>query len=281
MMNRKMRKQLPAMIAMGVALVLGVVGTGYLGMQAMNQKTADEYGCYSGLPSAQTMYLTDVSEPRWSKAQQRSIATYIERDYSGLRPNERFAFYSTAVNTMASVVVPEFHVCGQARNSSEHKAMTGDEVQDGYLARQREKQYEEYLAPRLSYLLNNAQQLHESPILELIRAASRDANLRMGDKLRIVSDMIQNSELARFCRVQNDLPRFTTFAKQPRYIEHLHPSSMDGVEVEILMLERPYYGTKGMEYCTELEIKNFWRDYFKANGARSVNFIRLRMGTEV
>lgn len=45
------------------------------------------------------------------------------------------------------------------------------------------------------------------------------------------------------------------------------------------MLLRGGYGQAGLQFCaSEDELRGFWRDYFKDNGAVAPQFIRIRGG---
>ena len=59
----------------------------------------------------------------------------------------------------------------------------------------------------------------------------------------------------------------------------LKPSTLVGVKVEILMLQRPGYGVENFyPYCSENELMAFWRDYLVDNGVKNPEFTRIRMG---
>jgi hypothetical protein len=84
-----------------------------------------------------------------------------------------------------------------------------------------------------------------------------------------------NSDSAQFCQVQNDMPPFSLFAQRRVYQDRLKPQSLEGVQVDVLMLLRPAYGP----FCRdEDEIRRFWIDYFRANGVKEPRMIRIRHG---
>lgn len=283
-MKRKTRKQLPKLIALGITLTVCVAGMGYMMVQAMGQKVVDELGCYDGVYQKVTAVVVDLSEPRFDNVQSRSLQTYFKQTYDGLAFNERLSVFTTAGNEISSVVTPSFSVCGQAKNSQELEEVGAPAAQSGYLKRQKEKLFNKIVKPKLDKLLtlnpNESQkQLYESPILEMIKSVVRDAKLESGDRLIVISDMIQNSESARFCRKKGDMPSFSTFKKRSVYQGRLKPRSIDNVEVEVLMLLRKSYGQSGLDYCSsEDEIRDFWIGYFKENFGTIANFIRIRQG---
>jgi len=58
----------------------------------------------------------------------------------------------------------------------------------------------------------------------------------------------------------------------------LKPKSLQGVEVEILLIQRMGYSQQGYDFCSgEKELMKFWQAYFADNGA-DVHFIRIRHG---
>ncbi len=283
-MKRRTRKQLPKLIAASTLLTVCTAGMGVLVMQSIGKQVADEYGCFEADYQQQTAVFVDASEPRWDVTQGRSLQTYFHQLYDELDFNERLSVYTTEGDQVASVVSPRFSVCGQARTPGELVSVNASEAQAGYLKRQKERLFETVLRPQLDQLLSQApdqsrRQLYESPVMEMILAVSRSAKLESGDRLVVVSDMIQNSESARFCRIKNDMPRFSAFKKRRIYRDRLKPASLSGVGIETLMLMREGYGQGGLQYCSsEEELRNFWRGYFKDNGASDAQFIRIRSG---
>jgi hypothetical protein len=252
----------------------------------MGQKAIDPYGCYNDVYQKQTAVIVDVSEPRFDSTQARSLNTYLTQVYNGLAFNERLSVFTTAESEMSSVASPSFSVCGQATKSRELEEVGAPAAQSGYLKRQKQKLFNKIVKPKLDKLLTlnpdeTQKQLYESPILEMIKSVVRDVNLESGDRMVIISDMIQNSsESASFCRKKGDMPSFSTFKKRNFYQGRLKPRSIDSVEVEVLMLLRGSYGRTGLEYCSsEDEIRNFWLGYFKENFGTIANFIRIRQGS--
>jgi hypothetical protein len=280
-MNRRLRKQLPALLGMGGVLSACIVGLGYMGFQAYGKATADEYGCYVDAPQRQTVVLVDVSGPRFNEEQARSLRRYFDKLYSGLGFNEKLSVITTAEDQIGSVPTPRLHVCGQASQPGELEAINAEAASSGFLARQKERLYEKGFEPAIAELLSpesDSQQRFQSPILEMIQSVRRFHPLRAGDRLIVVSDLIQNSDSVQFCRTRNDMPPFSVFAKRPVY-GRLKPESLEGIEVEVLMIQRQGYGRSTYAYCySEEELRQFWRDYLLANGVADPRFVRIRHG---
>ena len=283
-MKRSTRKQIPKLIAYGGILSVCAAGLGYAALQTMEAKIPDALGCFDHIEQPQTVAWIDASIPRWNEPQARSLREYFDQLFDSLSLNERLSVYTSEGDQISSVPSPRFSVCGQATHAEQLEAIGAQGGQAGYLAKQRERLYRKVLAPELDTLFaleadDTRLQLHQSPVLEQIAALSRQGKLPPGAKLIVVSDMLQNSETAQFCQSKNHMPRFSAFAQRRVYQERLKPENLEGVEIEVLMLQRQGYGQGGLRYCRdEEEIKSFWRDYFKANGAQTVRFIRIRQG---
>jgi len=269
----------------GLSLVLavGMGGLGYITWQSMGKETADKLGCFSTAQQMQTVVLVDVSEPRFNEEQSRSLHRYFDQLYNALAFNEHLSVITTAEDQIGSVPKPRFHVCGQATNSAQLEAVNADGASAGFLARQKERLYGKIFAPAVNELLSpdpdpKKRQRYQSPVLEMIQSVRRFHPLRSGDRLIVVSDLIQNSDSVQFCRTQNDMPAFSVFSKRPIY-GRLKPDSLEGVEVEVLMIQRQGYGQNDYSFCySEEELRRFWRNYLVSNGVDTPSFIRIRHG---
>lgn len=271
------------MTGLSLAVAVGIGGLGYITWQSMGKETADRFGCFSTAPQVQTAILVDVSEPRFNEEQSRSLQRYFDQLYNGLAFNERLSVITTAEDQIGSVPEPRFHVCGQATSSTQLETVNADGASAGFLARQKEKLYEEIFAPAVSTLLSpdpdpNKRQRYQSPVLEMIQSIRRFHPLRSGDRLIVISDLIQNSDSVQFCRTKNDMPPFSLFSKRSVY-QRLKPDSLEGIEIEVLMIQRQGYGQNDFSFCnSEEELRRFWRDYLTANGAAKPSFVRIRHG---
>lgn len=286
-MKRSTRKQLPKMIAAGSFLTACIVGMSTMVIRSMDQQIADVNGCYTDAYQRQSAVIVDASEPRWNETQVRSLRTYFDNQFNELGFNERLSVYTTEGDQVASIVTPRFTVCGQMGAADEMEAINAPIAQAGYQKRQQDKLYTEVFKPALDRLVSqspeeNRRQRNESPIMEMVQSVARSADLSAGDTLIVASDMIQNSESARFCRWQNEMPPFSVFKERAVYQDRLVPQSLAGVDVEVLMLMREGYGQSGLQFCSaEEELRQFWRDYFTDNGVTAPDFIRVRSGAGV
>ncbi|MEZ5492357.1 MAG: hypothetical protein R3F50_18900 [Gammaproteobacteria bacterium] len=268
-------------LGLSSVLAVGISAIGYIAWQSIGKATADEFGCFSEAPQRQTVVLVDVSEPKFNEEQTRSLFRYFNQLYSKLEFNERLSVVTTAEDQIGSVPKPRFHVCGQASNPAQLDNINADAATTGFLARQKERLFEQKFAPAMSEILSpntDSRQRYQSPILEVVQGIRRFHPLRPGDRLIITSDLIQNSDSVQFCRTKNDMPPFSIFREKSIY-GRLKPESLEGIEVEVLMIQRIGYGINDLSHCySEEELRSFWRDYLIANGASDPSFVRVRHG---
>lgn len=279
--RRKTKATWPLMIGGTAVILAAMAGLGYAAFQAYGKPVPDRYGCFAGVSGRNTHVLIDASEPRFDADQQRALLRYFKQEYDRLEFGDRIAVYTTEGDQQASVLSPRFHICGPAREPGQLTAIGADAGSEGYLKKHRQHLYEKRFLPELKAVLadnpaDKRRQNTQSPILEMVADLSRMPNVRPGDKVALISDLIQNSpESAQFCRVQNDMPPFSIFSKRRIYQGRLKPQSLQGLRADILMLQRPYYGP----FCRdEDEIRRFWIDYFRANGIKETRLIRIRHG---
>lgn len=267
----------------GLSCVLAVAmgSFGYITWQSIGKEVSDKLGCFSAPHQKHSVVLIDVSEPRFNEEQSRSLKRYLDQLYEALEFNEKLSVITTAEDQIGSVPSPLFHVCGQATDASQLAAVNAEEASAGFLAKQKQRLFENVYAPSVNQLLSAnpaSKQRFQSPVLEMVQSIRQFHPLRSGDRLIVISDLIQNSDSVQFCRTQNDMPPFSLFSGRSVY-ERLKPQSLDGIEVEVLMIQRQGYGRNDFSYCYgEEELRLFWRDYFVANGVAQPNFIRIRHG---
>lgn len=279
--RRRHKTNWPLVIGGTVAILSTMAGLGYAAFQAYGKPVSDRYGCFDGISGKQTHVLIDASEPRFDANQQRALLRYFKQEYDRLGFGDRISVYTTEGDQQSSVLSPRFHICVPAREPDQLTAIGADAGSPGYVRKQRERLYEKRFLPELQAVLADdpadmRRQNTQSPIMEMVADLSRMPSVRPGDKVTLISDLIQNSpESAQFCRVQNDMPPFVLFAQRRIYQGRLKPRSLEGVSVDMLMLLRRAYGP----FCRdEDEIRRFWIDYFHANGVKEPRVIRIRYG---
>ena len=282
MRRRKQNKDLPKIALLSTVLAACVGGFGYMGVSAMGQPTPDQYGCFDEIEQRQTFVLFDASEPRLNELQHRSVRQYLDELYANLGFNERLSFITTEGDQVSSVPKARFYVCGAARHSEDLEDIGAEGASAGFLKKQKQRLYDKVYAPQVEAMLSptpdaTRRQLSQSPVLEMIKNISNMREFGPGSRLIVLSDLLQNSDTAKFCVKQNNMPPFRIFREA--YQNRLVPRSMDGVEVTVLLLQRYGYGQSILKYCkSEEELTTFWRDYFIGNGTMNPTFIRIREG---
>ena len=274
----------PRTVALAGALAVCAAGAGVAAVHLYGKPTPDTFGCYDSAPQTHSFVLFDASNPRFNEEQERALRTYLDGSYGNLGFNEKLSFITTEGDQVSSIVRPRFYVCGAARTPADLEAINAASATSGYLRKEKDRLYRELYAPELDALLaldpeDGRVQEWQSPILETIQAIARLPEFQPGSRLIIISDLLQYSDSAKFCRVQNEMPPFRVFKQRPVYAR-LKPKSLAGVAVEVLMLQRQGYGQADLQYCSgEDEIAAFWRDYLIDNGAADPSLIRIRHGS--
>ena len=268
----------------GVAILpIAVLGIGGLAMtKAMGVERIDSAFCYDRTNQAEHVVFVDSSlEPDLSDQQLRDYVSGFERVWDRAAPNTRISIFTTARDTTTSVPTPLFQMCRPPRTSNEQAEIGAPDRTDMYLQREfgkAETLYRSVVARVLSDAQDNEVTAKESPILEQLQSISRFDDFQGRDRsLTLISDGIQNSETARFCKVRGDLPAFSVFQSQPRY-RRVEPRSLADVAVDFLKVESIVLPQPGAAYCTHDEISIFWQDYFESQGVRQFEINRLRHG---
>ena len=281
--RRKSRKNdTPKIAALSVVLACCAGGLGFTAYQTMGVQSPDQYGCYHGIEGGTTTVIVDNSEPRWNTTQALSIQNYFSDAYDTLPFANVLQVFTTEGDRLTTgIPKPSFHVCGQPESAEDLDGINAETGSAGFLRKQKERLFERVMQPELDALISpNAEahrrQVTQSPIMELIKGVS--SHLEYGDKLVLVSDLVQNSESVQACKVKGHLPAFANFRNKSLYQERLKPSSLDGVSVDVLMLQRKGYGRGGFTFCTEDELRRFWEEYWADNGVTNLNMIRVRHG---
>ncbi|WP_321337331.1 hypothetical protein [uncultured Cohaesibacter sp.] len=274
---------LPVALMAGVSLaVLG--GGGYIAYQDMQTIKPDELGCYPVSDRPQTIVLVDSSDPGFDPVQSRDLINGIFTQFKMLSFNEDFSIITTQASRIGSIPEPVISLCVPAKSPDDLELVGAASATLAYVQRQAEKVYEQTLMPVLENVFSSDpavgdRQSHESPILEQIQSVSRLPGFGTARQKRLilVSDMLQNTQERQFCHTQGHLPSFAKF-KTSDYFGRVQPASLTGADVTVYMPIRGQLGQKPYPYCTEDELRTFWRDYFNDAGARTVEFIRIRRG---
>ncbi|PHR92420.1 MAG: hypothetical protein COA69_08585 [Robiginitomaculum sp.] len=249
-------KKIAALIIMPT-VVLGGGGI-IMNQQLKTEKMGADY-CYALKDQHQAVgFLDNSMQQDLSPRQYRDYQTGFDQLYENAPANARISVYTTASDTDRSLPKPVASICKPAATVAEQDALGAPKKLAPYLARQAMDAKEEYDAI-VKQVLRDAQDISkaalDSPILEQLQGISRTSGFNSQYRsLTVITDGIQNSEIARFCSVKGDLPPFSIFKMQKRYT-HVEPRSFTGVDVQFLLVESYLLPQATLPYCTNNEIR--------------------------
>ncbi len=283
--NRRSRSgpNWPRVFKMAAAFVMPVfvLGAGGYGLSEyikIEQIGADY--CYKRSDQAQTAVFLDYSvNGDLSGAQRRDLVTALERSYAQLPPNGRVMIFTTARDSGSSIARPVFQICRPAQDAAEQEAIGAPSKPEPNLRRTADDargRFGAEISRILSDTQDSAKAAQESALLEQIQAISRYAGFQGRERSFVfLSDGLQNSEIARFGAVKGDMPSVTRFIRRPDY-HVIKPESLAGVDVTLLLVESLALPQPGLNFVTHDEMRRWWPEYFRVNGAASVRLERLR-----
>ncbi|MGF1463318.1 MAG: hypothetical protein ACFB2Z_09150 [Maricaulaceae bacterium] len=271
------------LVLLGSIPALVLIGGGFALDAYQRTEKIDADFCYARPDQAQHVLFLEASfTAGLSDQQERDYWASFEAGWRNAQPNTRFVGLSTARNVSGSIARPAFVICKPPANTAQQDALGVPGKPAPYLANQAAEAYMRYrglTARLLADAQNPALQANESPILAQLQTISRYSGFQgPGRTLTVLTDGLNNSETAKFCAVQGDLPPFDVFARQDRY-EAVRPRPFTGTDVNLLLVENGPLPQPGLDHCTSAELRRFWRSYFEANGAASVQLTRLRYGS--
>ncbi|MDJ0685156.1 MAG: hypothetical protein QNJ84_10670 [Alphaproteobacteria bacterium] len=258
-------------------LALGAGGaalTYFMGIEKPNA-----LGCYQRADQHKAAIWIDASLAEQSDAQLRDYEAGVMRAWDRAPANSLFMMFSTAKDVQGTLPPPIFKLCKPASNASEQAALGAPEKPDAYLIRQAadaRNRFVERARDSISQAVQSDQRAGDSPILEQLRAVSVQDDFQGASRyLTIITDGIQNSSLARFCQVRGHMPTFGRFAERLEYRD-VKPNPFTGADVSVLLVETVRLPQPGLDHCTHVEMRAWWRDYFNSNGAARVDLTPLR-----
>lgn len=264
-----------------IAVPVLLLGGGGVGLyEYMNIEQADATFCYDRAEQAKTAVFLDRSvDQNLSGAQFRDLNTALERAYDEAPVNGKIMIFTTARDSGGSLAKPVFSICRPAETAAEQTSIgapsktapnlrhTTDEARAKFNAEVRRI---------MSEAAGGANSAQESPILSQVQAISRYRGFQGQNRtLFALTDGLESSETARFGQIAGEMPSFAKFAKQDRY-GFVKPDSFAGADVTLLLVESITLPQPGLDHVTHDEVRRWWPEYFKANGADSVRLERLR-----
>lgn len=236
----------------GVALVSLIL----FGVFAMLSKPALPVGL-DGCPldergvSGEFTVLVDPSDPL-TKYQQRAVDKVIDKLKMELKPEEHVTVYRLT-EEKTEVLAAMFDGCSPDNGKEANQLYENPErIRQGY-----EKSFAKPLREQFKKIDLNSE-MATSPIIEAIELAGlrmKESNVQH-KRLVILSDMLQNSSLGSHYRQR---------ALDPNKANAIIQGKLEGVEVQVIYL---YNGkNRGLQSPAH---QRFWRAFFKAGGAKSV-----------
>lgn len=288
--NRKSRrrrgrkkKSNVTLIAGTVALAISVLGgVGYAGYQYSLAERPDQYGCYVRPDQHELVIWSDFSITHQSEAQFRDYSIGAMAAYDRVPANTIISIANSGKGAHSNLIQPVFTLCKPAATAAEQKALGITEKGNLELTRDAETARKKFAAAVESMVEGARDQddrAENSPVLEQLRSISRAPWFQSAARsLVVITDGLQNSRIAQFCKTKGHMPSFGKFADKPEY-RRVKPDSFAGTDVTVLMVESVALPQSGLDYCAGYEeVRRWWEDYFTANDADSVAIEPLDLG---
>lgn len=252
---------------LGIPLAALGVG-GRLAYIHLNTEKIDVAYCYDREDQYQAAAFIDFSfTAQISPSQQRDLKTVLAQAFDGLPPNGKLSVFTTANGSTTSVAEPVFTLCNPAETTKEQERIGAPKSSPTVLARLNDEAaeaFDAFLTDLMAQTVDDRQQARTSPILEQMQAISRFDFGGSLDKLYAFTDGLNNGPSGRFCVEQGHMPRFAKFAEKPEY-RFVAPEHFGGADIEVLLVEGGPLPQPNLPYCTTLELRTFWVDYFEAS----------------
>ena len=268
-------------IAAIATLPLIALGAGGYGLsEYIKIEQIDANYCYTRPDQAQTAVFLDYSVNKdLTGAQRRDLVRALERAYEDIAVNGRVMIFTTARDSGGSLADPVFVICRPAAGVAEQASIGAPSKPAPNLERIADDARESYRAQVeriLADLDDSEKAAQESPILEQVQAISRYSGFQGQDRSFVwLSDGLQNSEFAQFGAIKGDMPPVAKFTRRSDY-DLVRPDQLDGVSVTLLLVESIALPQAGLDFVTHREMRRWWPEYFRANGAEFVRLERLR-----
>lgn len=263
--------------------LLSLGGGGYGISVYMSIETIGKDYCYDRLHRAESAVFLDYSVNRnLTAAQRRDVVIALTRAYDSLSPNGRVMIFTTAKDTGSSLAKPVYQQCRPPENATEQAAIGAPSKSAPNLSHIAFGARSAFLAKIdevMAETRDEAKSALESPLLSQLQAISRYRGFQGEERSLIwLSDGIENSEIARFGAVKGDMPKAEKFMERPD-IDLIRPDPLRGMNVTVLLVESISLPQPGLEFVTHDEMRRWWPEYFRLNGAGTVRLERLRRVT--
>ncbi len=266
----------------GLAAIAAIATGGITAMALYKPSvTLDRNFCTPNAAVHQAGIFVDNSIGNLTDAQRRDYQSGLERIWKKAPANTKIMVFTTATGQISSLAEPASILCKPPQTPQEYSQAGLSEKPDAYIKRQireAEKSWAKQIKTLLSDIQNRDKAAFQSPILEQIRAISQYEGFKATSRsLTLITDGIQNSSAtAMFCRDKDAMPRFADFSARHDYALTIKPDSFENTDVSVLLVEQVQFPIPEMPNCTTNELRRFWLDYFKMNGAKSVTLNPLQ-----
>lgn len=266
----------------GVPTVVLIAG-GALAWQQLSLEKLDAAFCLDRDDQAKHAIFLDQSLTTDLSAQQyRDYQQVFENTYEQAQANTNIMVFTTANDVEGSIAKPVFQICKPAGSVSENERLGAPSQNAAYLsieAGEARSEFDTHVAQTLRDAQDPSKAAADSPILEQLQAISRYRDFDgLNRSLSVITDGVQNTAgTASFCLREGHMPPFAVFKTESLY-RYVKPESLEGVNVNLFLVESVKFPHSHAPYCTNNEIRQFWPAYFTDNGAANVTLTRLRHG---
>lgn len=277
--RRKKQKANIVKIALSIAIPVATLTIGGFVMSSyMNQKSLNDNYCLEDSIDHTSAVFIDNSLQDLSSAHLRDYNTAFTQVYNRAKANTKILVFSTASHVTGSLAKPVYSICKPSITAEEQRNLGLPEKPAPYLEKRAKKVIAEYQQAVQSILSDVKEKtVRISPILDQLRAISKYDGFQTTQRsLTVITDGIENSEIGRFCNVKGNMPDFKTFQKRRDYRISIQPRSFKNTDVSLLLVEHGILPYRGMEYCSNHELRSWWVNYFEQNNARTVDLTALR-----
>lgn len=270
-------KKLAVLLAMPTVSVVALAAASSM----LSVPKMDEDFCYDALPQDKVlMFIESSFTAEMSAPQKRDVRNMMLNSIGAAKANTLVSVVTTTTDENGSVPVAQFSMCIPATMPEEQKSIGAPnktQAQLNLLSEKARDALEAGFDSVLADVSDSARNAGDSPILEQLQGISRMREFQGRHRVLVaVTDGLQNSATARFCTVKGDLPPFSIFKDREKY-EAVEPNGFDGVDVKLGLVEQGSFPQPGFQFCSNAEIRKFWKDYFEQNGAESVEVTNLRL----
>lgn len=285
--GRRRKPSLFGKLVAGTAIAaIPVVGAGIgikFATDQANIERIDANYCYTRDDQHIELAFVDFSHTGdMSGSQERDMVNWLYATYDNLPANAEIRVFTTASDVSATVIgEPDIVICAPATDSRDLAAIGAPISNTAVLGNQR-READEAFEAQVERLFARSQSstlaAQSSPILEQIQALSRVNHGGRLAQVHLFTDGLNNSRYGRFCSEQGHLPRFSDFAQRPEY-QSIRPDDFGGADINLMLVQWAPMPNDVFPYCSDLELANWWREFFEANGAGTVRLTPLGYGS--